>query len=176
MFPTWKYTDNLPDIWCFLPGNILITYPESDVFNLCEETISRTDEGQPRPKYIFNKCGTNIYFFILYRGLVHHHHRILNLMFPTWKYPDNLPGIWYFLSGNILITYQESDISYLEICDAISFQILRHCQILCHCILPKYRRYRVSHETWKCMAKRLDCRFHLCKNFRDLFVNLCLDV
>ena len=22
------------------------------------ETISRTDEGQPRPKYIFNKCGT----------------------------------------------------------------------------------------------------------------------
>jgi len=22
-----------------------------------------TDEGQPRPKYIFNKCGTNIYFF-----------------------------------------------------------------------------------------------------------------
>ena len=44
-------------------------------FNLCEETIS-TDEGQPRPKYIFNKCGTNIYF-LLYRGLVHHHHRIL---------------------------------------------------------------------------------------------------
>ena len=26
------------------------------------ETISRTDKGQPRPKYIFNKCGTNIYF------------------------------------------------------------------------------------------------------------------
>ena len=24
--------------------------------------IVRTDEGQPRPKYIFNKCGTNIYF------------------------------------------------------------------------------------------------------------------
>ena len=22
-----------------------------------------TDEGQPRPKYLFNKCGTNIYFF-----------------------------------------------------------------------------------------------------------------
>ena len=49
------------------------------VFNLCEETISRTDEGQPRPKYIFNKCGTNIYF-LLYRGLVHHHHRILDRM------------------------------------------------------------------------------------------------
>ena len=47
------------------------------VFNLCEETISRTDEGQPRPKYIFNKCGTNIYF-LLYSGLVHHHHWILN--------------------------------------------------------------------------------------------------
>ena len=37
------------------------------VFNLCEETISRTDEGQPRPKYILNKCGTNIYFFTLQR-------------------------------------------------------------------------------------------------------------
>ena len=37
------------------------------IFNLCEETISRTGEGQPRPKYIFNKCGTNIYFFTLQR-------------------------------------------------------------------------------------------------------------
>ena len=27
--------------------------------------ILLTDEGQPRPKYIFNKCGTNIYFFLL---------------------------------------------------------------------------------------------------------------
>ena len=27
------------------------------------ETISRTDEGQPKMKYIFNKCGTSIYFF-----------------------------------------------------------------------------------------------------------------
>ena len=27
------------------------------------ETISRTDEGQPRPKYIFNKRGNNICFF-----------------------------------------------------------------------------------------------------------------
>ena len=29
--------------------------------------IVRTNEGQPRPKYIFNKCGTNIYFFTLQR-------------------------------------------------------------------------------------------------------------
>jgi len=29
--------------------------------------IAKTDEGQPRPKYIFNKCGTNIYFFTLQR-------------------------------------------------------------------------------------------------------------
>ena len=29
--------------------------------------IVRTDEGQPRPKYIFNKCGTYIYFFTLQR-------------------------------------------------------------------------------------------------------------
>ena len=41
--------------------------PTSAKPNLCEETISRTDEGQPRPKYIFNKCGTNIYFFTLQR-------------------------------------------------------------------------------------------------------------
>ena len=25
--------------------------------------IVRTDEGQPRPKYVLNKCETNIYFF-----------------------------------------------------------------------------------------------------------------
>ena len=31
------------------------------------ETISRINESQPRPKYIFNKCGTNIYFFTLQR-------------------------------------------------------------------------------------------------------------
>ena len=37
--------------------------------------IVRTDQGKPRTKYIFNKCGTNIYF-LLYRGLVHHHHRV----------------------------------------------------------------------------------------------------
>jgi len=29
--------------------------------------IVRTDEGQPRPKYIFNKCGTKIYFLTLQR-------------------------------------------------------------------------------------------------------------
>jgi len=31
------------------------------------ETISRTDKGQPRPKYIFNKFRTKIYFFTLQR-------------------------------------------------------------------------------------------------------------
>ena len=35
--------------------------------SLSPHVISRTDEGQPRPKYIFNKCGTNIYFFTLQR-------------------------------------------------------------------------------------------------------------
>ena len=38
--------------------------------------IVRTDEGQPRPKYIFSNKHL---VFLLYRGLVHHHHRILNL-------------------------------------------------------------------------------------------------
>ena len=48
------------------------------------ETISRTDEGQPRPKYISNKCGTNIYI-LLYKGLLHHHHRILNLRWTDFR-------------------------------------------------------------------------------------------
>jgi len=52
------------------------------------ETISRTDKGQPRPKYIFNKFRTKIYFFLLYRGLVHHHHRILNIYF-LWRIDKN---------------------------------------------------------------------------------------
>ena len=51
------------------PG--LYYYTMKERFNLflifLTETISRTDEGQPRPKYIFNKCGTNIYFFTLQR-------------------------------------------------------------------------------------------------------------
>ena len=34
---------------------------------LVPETILRTDKGQPRPKYMFNKCGTNIYIFTLQR-------------------------------------------------------------------------------------------------------------
>ena len=42
------------------------------------ETISRTDDGQPRPKYIFINVEL-ISTFLLYRGLVHHHHRILNV-------------------------------------------------------------------------------------------------
>ena len=33
--------------------------------------IVRSEEGHPRPKYIFNKCGTNV-------CLPYHHHRILN--------------------------------------------------------------------------------------------------
>ena len=50
--------------------------------------IVKTGEAQPRPKYIFNKCGTNIYFFLHYRGLVHHHHQIFkgvnNFDKPAW--------------------------------------------------------------------------------------------
>ena len=37
------------------------------VLTFVTETITTTDEGQPRPKYIFNKYGTNIYFFTLQR-------------------------------------------------------------------------------------------------------------
>ena len=41
--------------------------------------VVRTDEGQPRPKYIFNKCVELTSTFLLFnRGLVHHHHRIFN--------------------------------------------------------------------------------------------------
>ena len=53
-----------------------LAYKEPVFLIFLTETILRTDEGQPRPKYIFNKCGTNIYF-LLYKGFVHHHHRIL---------------------------------------------------------------------------------------------------
>ena len=51
---------------------------KSFLFTDFVDYIVRTDEGQPRPKYIFNKCGT---LFLLYRGLIHHYHRILNLGF-----------------------------------------------------------------------------------------------
>ena len=63
------------------------------VFNLCEEKISRTDYGQPRPKYIFNKCGTNIYFFteVLNILLV-----VLNLVFFLRTKGYNLKDKLYF--------------------------------------------------------------------------------
>ena len=69
ILPTGYPTYQMSYLMCILPTG----YPTywifyiQFVFNLCEETISRTDEGQPRPKYIFNKCGTNIYFFTLQR-------------------------------------------------------------------------------------------------------------
>ena len=40
--------------------------------------IVRTDEGQPRPKYIFINVELTS-TFLLYRGLVHHHHRFFLL-------------------------------------------------------------------------------------------------
>ena len=49
------------------PRQRLLVPIKRNNFNLCDETISRTNEGQPRPKYIFNKCGTNIYFLTLQR-------------------------------------------------------------------------------------------------------------
>ena len=39
---------------------------KAQFLNFVTETISRTDEGQLRPKKFVNKCGTNIYF-LLYR-------------------------------------------------------------------------------------------------------------
>ena len=54
------------NIWLSATVNFLksLKRPRKTILkaDLCEETISRTDEGQLRPKYIFNKCGTNIYF------------------------------------------------------------------------------------------------------------------
>ena len=41
--------------------------------------IVRTVEGQPRPKYIFNKMRNYHLLYLLNGGLVHHHQLILNL-------------------------------------------------------------------------------------------------
>ena len=40
--------------------------------------ITETDEGHPRPKYIFNKMW-NYLLYLLFRGLVHHHNRVLHI-------------------------------------------------------------------------------------------------
>ena len=65
-----------------------------DVFNLCEETISRTNECQPLPKYI-ELTST----FLLYRGLIHHHHRILNDLISL---EPNVADIRYFKLWTLL--------------------------------------------------------------------------
>ena len=49
--------------------------------------IVRTDVGQPRPKYIFNKCESNIHFFLLSRGLVHPHDKISCSTYPKYLFP-----------------------------------------------------------------------------------------
>ena len=46
----------------------------------------RTDEGQPRPKYIFNKCGTNNYFIFLCRGFVRHHSPNFIFLYDAFDY------------------------------------------------------------------------------------------
>ena len=50
------------------------------------ETISRTDVCQPRPKYIFNKCGTNNYFIFLCRGFVRHHSPNFIFLYDAFHY------------------------------------------------------------------------------------------
>ena len=68
MFDLHRYPCNLNLIRNVEEVVVYLTRKSAVSFsNLCEETISRTDEGQPRPKYIFNKCGSNIYFFTLQR-------------------------------------------------------------------------------------------------------------
>ena len=57
--------------------------------------IIRTDEGQPRPKNIFNKCGTNIYTFL------HHHNWVLHIkqIYSSTLGPKNLwnnkTNLWF---------------------------------------------------------------------------------
>ena len=57
--------------------------------------IARTDEGQPRPKYTINKCGTNIYTFL------HHHNWILHIkqIYSSALGPKNLwnnkTNLWF---------------------------------------------------------------------------------
>ena len=87
--------------------------------------IVRTDEGQPRPKYIFNKCGTNIYLFTLqrfgpsstlpnFKSIIIYLDNMmymdiiiyLDLFYDLSRYYDlsgcyNLSG-YYYLSGSIL--------------------------------------------------------------------------
>ena len=50
-----KFTSDFSENYCYKRSTIM------------KKHNSRTDEGEPRLKHIFNKCGTNIYFFTLQR-------------------------------------------------------------------------------------------------------------
>ena len=65
----------------------------NNCFYLCEETISRTDRVNP-DRNIFSINVELTSTFLLYRGLVHHHHEILNLYFVV----GNLVTEIYFFS------------------------------------------------------------------------------
>ena len=49
-----RYTPDIYQKYIRCTPDIRQTHTRYELFNLCEETISR-------PKYIFNKCGTNRY-------------------------------------------------------------------------------------------------------------------
>ena len=60
--------------------------------------IARTEKGKPRPKYIFNKCGTNIYIFFSLQ-------KFGPSPSPNFKY------IWIYLRFFVTI-----DIRYIVLC------------------------------------------------------------
>ena len=84
------------------------------------------DEGQPRPKYIFNKCGTNIYFFTLQRSMVHHNHRILNKELNKTHIIMYLPKIhiWNSIFKNQVIFSKVQNFQKKYTCNNYQFRTL----------------------------------------------------
>jgi len=66
--------------------------------------IVRTDEGQPRPKYIFKNCGTNKHlFYLLYQGWI-----INNTEFKVLVSVLILKHIFFIISKGLKCNFESS--------------------------------------------------------------------
>ena len=84
IFPQTPLTEEIVDCSGLWPRNDeTLTTTSNIFFNLCDRNNLKNWRGSTQTEIYFqkfNKCGTNIYF-LLYRGLVHHHHRIFHFCY-----------------------------------------------------------------------------------------------
>ena len=92
------------------------------LFNLCDRNNLKNWRGSTQTEIYFQyMCNYNIYFFLLYRGLVHHHHRILNIPKRLWpiKAHETLYMATYVALLGCIIQVYPSISKYIQVYPSI---------------------------------------------------------